>query len=664
MDSIVYEISQSSGASDQSIFLQKNWISILDNNNNSYSSGQVTIDTSQLSNSNRWMNYRESYLSVPLLLTASCSNDPLWSNPLTSADYAFGLKNNYASVIHSLSVDLQGSTVVQTTPFISLVNNFRLVTTFSYQDLLTLGPSIGFYPDTSVSFEQNTSASRSGLGTCNNRNFSAVPVVAGVLNQQESFNRGFYERQRYWNYDPDGVSGDSASGSVQFSAMADANRCNIMYKSYINRKTAGASGTNVWQASISATIFLRHLHPLYDRLPMCKGLFQKITLNLNQPVVSAAVAATNVSAAAATFSTTGTYTAATALLTITAMATAGTFITPGCTFSSVLATSVFTVIAQVSITVGEVAGRLGTYRCAPSATVAPPIDIASSAIVISPPSLSASLSTMALATVNVPSGGISPILLASSGLNNGCANLVPGTYTVSLSVGNVVTASSQVLPANVTGPLSRSIVLNVPSYVMNPMVESAYISQSIKSVEYSDYYQYLVQNVAGGGSGNINALITNGISGLKSCLVIPVFNQAGNNAVNPLLSPYDPCGGGSTSPLAHISNFNILVSGQNAIYQNQSYTYQAFLNQLSGQNSVNFAQIDGSCSSLISQTDFENSYCYYYVDIGRGLPVESSVPKSVVFVGTNNSIYACDYYVFLEYSARMSLSIISGSRVA
>lgn len=45
MDSIVYEISQSSGAADQSIFLQKSWTSILDNNNNSYSSGQVTIDT-------------------------------------------------------------------------------------------------------------------------------------------------------------------------------------------------------------------------------------------------------------------------------------------------------------------------------------------------------------------------------------------------------------------------------------------------------------------------------------------------------------------------------------------------------------------------------------------------------------------------------------------
>jgi hypothetical protein len=608
------------------------------------------------------MNYREAYLSVPLLLTASCSNDPLWSNAGNSADYAFGLKNNYASVIHSLSVDLQGSTVVQTTPFISLVNNFRLVTTFSYQDLLTLGPSIGFFPDSSVSFEQNTAASRSGLGTCNNRNLALAPVVSGVFNPQESFNRGLYERQRCWNYDPDGSSGDAISGSVAFSAMADLNRCNVMYKSYINRKTSGASGTNIWQASISATIFLRHLHPLYDKLPMCKGLFQKITLNLNQPVVSATTALPAI-AASATFNITAALVGATALLTVTAIAVAGNFLTVGCSFPNAGATFTATIISQVSVAAGNVAGQLGVYKVSVCGTAAA-ADIASGALAISPPALVGSSSTMGLATVSVPSGGLSPIMLASSGLGNGSATLVPGIYTVSLSVGNVVTAPSQVLPAQSSGPLSRSIVLNVPSYVMNPMVESAYISQSIKSVEYSDYYQYLVQNVAGGGSGNINALITNGISGLKSCLVIPVFNQAGNNAVNPLLSPYDPCGGGTTSPLAHISNFNILVSGQNAIYQNQTLTYQAFLNQLAGQNSVNFGQIDGSSSSLISQTDFENSYCYYYVDIGRGLPVEASVPKSVVLVGTNNSMYAMDYYVFLEYGARMSLSIISGSRVA
>ena len=120
----------------------------------------------------------------------------------------------------------------------------------------------------------------------------------------------------------------------------------------------------------------------------------------------------------------------------------------------------------------------------------------------------------------------------------------------------------------------------------------------------------------------------------------------------------------SKSNKINISNFNILVSGQNAIYQNQSYTYQAFLNQLAGQNSINGAQIDGLSSSLISQCDFENSMCYYYVDISRGLPIEASVPKSVVLLGTNNHLLAMDYYVMLDYSARMSLSIISGSRVS
>ena len=366
MDQVVYELSNASGSVDSSIFLQKAWVSLLDNNNNSYISGQVTLDTSQLSNSNRWMNYREAYLSVPLLLTASCSNDPKWvsATPSFSADDAVGLKNNYASVIHSLSVDLQGSTVVQTTPFISLVNNFRLLTTFSYQDLLTIGPSIGFFPDTSVSFEQLGAVGRSGLGTCNNRNLFVPPVVSGALNQQESFNRGLYERQRCWNYDPEANSGDVLSGSLTFSSLSDANRCNVMYKSYINRKVDGAVGTNIWQVSISASIFLRHLHPLYDKLPLCKGLYQKITLNLNQPVVTATL--TNPVAAPATFSSTCQLDWLTGVLSVSIIP-AGNFMVPGCSFVAG-ATGIHTVICQLSITGGSAPNTLGTYKIASSGT--------------------------------------------------------------------------------------------------------------------------------------------------------------------------------------------------------------------------------------------------------------------------------------------------------
>ena len=46
----------------------------------------------------------------------------------------------------------------------------------------------------------------------------------------------------------------------------------------------GAAG--IWQCAISAQIYLKHLHSLFDKMPLVKGLFMQITLNLNQSSVS------------------------------------------------------------------------------------------------------------------------------------------------------------------------------------------------------------------------------------------------------------------------------------------------------------------------------------------------------------------------------------------
>ena len=67
MDQIVYDMASQS-ESEPNIFVKKDWISILDNMNGNYASNQSVIDTSQLSNSNKWINYREAYLTMPLTL--------------------------------------------------------------------------------------------------------------------------------------------------------------------------------------------------------------------------------------------------------------------------------------------------------------------------------------------------------------------------------------------------------------------------------------------------------------------------------------------------------------------------------------------------------------------------------------------------------------------
>ena len=128
-------------------------------------------------------------------------------------------------------------------------------------------------------------------------------------------------------------------------------------------------------------------------------------------------------------------------------------------------------------------------------------------------------------------------------------------------------------------------------------------------------------------------------------------------------SPFDPAGCGPTSPLCLLTNFNVVVSGQNAIYNTESYSFEQFNNQLYGQNAVNGGMTDGLTSGLFNSLGFEMEYCYYYVNVSRMLPVEESVPKSVQIIGTNNTGKAMDLYCFVEYGVDVSIDILTGSRV-
>jgi hypothetical protein len=581
MDGIVYDMAQNSEAS-PSFFVKKDYLSILDNMNGIYSSNQCIIDSSQISNSNKWASYREAYLQIPLLLTMTSSAVDNLIVIATNIDYSVSLKNWYGSMIHSISVDLQGSTIIQQTPFQSLWNCFRLLTTLSYQSLVTEGPTIGFYPDTSTSFSYNAVPVAGGHGVCNNSNFYISPPVSGanttiVINsgagKRDYYNKGMYERQRVWNYAPNTTVGTSVvAGPLPqlYSSLLTQNSANTIFKSGIFNKTASTTAgvTGVWQAQIQSIVFLRHLHSFFDKAPLMKGIYFRMTLTLNNA------------------SSTAIYTAS---------------------------------------------------------------------------------ATQVLTAINVPSGGVNPLLIASNALANGSvAKITGGSYFYNISVGADCLDPSIKSTLTLSGQ-NRNISLNVPVYTFNPIFESAYISNSVRKIQYEDIYQYQVLNVKAGAQ--FNNLITNGIAGLKSCLVIPFFNATAANsnigalAIPPFQSPFDPCGGGPTSPMAMLNNFNVVVSGQNVLYNNQRYTYENFIQQLNGQNAINGNLVDGMGSSLISQVDFENTYCYYYVDLSRCLPIEVGVSKSVNIIGQNMSVKDLDLYVYLAYSCEVTIDVLVGSRL-
>ena len=67
-DALVYDMAQSS-RKDPSVFISKQYLSILDEQNGNYSGNQCVINTSQLSNSNRYLDYRQGLIICPLLLS-------------------------------------------------------------------------------------------------------------------------------------------------------------------------------------------------------------------------------------------------------------------------------------------------------------------------------------------------------------------------------------------------------------------------------------------------------------------------------------------------------------------------------------------------------------------------------------------------------------------
>jgi hypothetical protein len=570
-DKLVYDLSQEVDAQ-PNIFVKKDWLTILDNQNGNYASNQCVVDTSQLTNSNKWLSYREGFLNMPLLIAVTSGTAANLFLPVTQpGDYFVGLKNWFGSVVHSMSMDLNGVTVIQQTPFCNMWNSFKLMTSLSWNDVSTIGSSIGFYPDDPLSWSFQGVAASSGLGVCNNTNYSAASLDGflpiGATNnvyKATNGNIGFLKRQSYINYDSAGIP-----GSGTYAALLSESAASSVWKSYVLTaskldSTVAVNGRLV--ISVNAVIYLKHLHSFFQFVPLLKGVFLKLTMNLNNTSCDLTVAG------------------------------------GGTTYSAV--------------------------------------------------------------TVSNAVGGVNPLMVSSQIANNGGATVVgaDGSLTASISVGNrCLTSSQSGIVSAYIGP-NPNVTLNVPAYSFNPLYEQSYISNPVKTIEYSDIYQYQVPTVTAGNP--FNQLLTNGIASVKSVLVLPFFTSSSSGAgVSPWQSPFDPAGCGPTSPLCLLSNFNVVVSGQNAIYNSELYNYQHFHQQLLGANAVNGGLTDGLTSGLVDSLGFDMEYNYYYVNVERMLPIEKSVPKSISVIGTNKSAKDIILICFVEYGVSLQVDVTTGARI-
>jgi hypothetical protein len=253
--------------SDDYLFQNRQYTYITDSNNSSYNQGgQVILELSGISNSGKYLDTNQSYISIPLVTTlfAVAGN---FKNDTAENAFAVSLKNGYTSLISSLQVECTNNSVTSVMQYSNVMMNFKNLTEMSVDDQNNYGASIGFQKDDVLGTTYQAGASAVGLGTCNNTiKSSAFDPSLGYGKSDFNQNKGRLERMKTSSYDPS-LTGES----LQNLALSGKSYC----------QTDGLALGKVINYYSVAHIPLNFLADFFAKFPLCKGMYLKIILNLN-----------------------------------------------------------------------------------------------------------------------------------------------------------------------------------------------------------------------------------------------------------------------------------------------------------------------------------------------------------------------------------------------
>jgi hypothetical protein len=278
-DSLIYETSKVENLSGEP-FIKKEYVYMQDQNNGSYSNNQVILDMAAISNSGKWCDWANAQFVVPLLITMTSATD----FSAVASDYAVGLKNGFHQIINSINVEYNNTSVVQVSNLTNMYISYKLNTTLGLNDVLTIGPQIGFSPDSYLSWSYQSAASLRGVGSTNNVNNPGFFDTSVAFSSVQD-NVGFTQRLL------DQVFTNNQVG-VSTLLGATWNVISAQYaKSYTTAATfAGGICSKAW--NVLATIRLKDIADFFAQMPLTRNAYIKMYINLNQSLTTLRVTST------------------------------------------------------------------------------------------------------------------------------------------------------------------------------------------------------------------------------------------------------------------------------------------------------------------------------------------------------------------------------------
>jgi hypothetical protein len=259
-----YALEQSLLDQDNDFLMQQlQYTYITDSNSSSYQQ-TISWDCAGISNSGKYFDATQSFLTIPLVMTLASTGGAI-TDSVENA-FAASLKNGFSNLIHSMEIQASNNAVVSTMSYSGMMINYKLMTGMSQDDTVNLAPTIHFAKDDALGTTYESAPSAKGLGECNNRIKPSVfdPTSGYGKTGFGGSNKGRLDRMINTSYDPT-QTGES---------IANLNQTG---KNYCVRDPNGKFVN--WNILVNIPLTL--LSDYFAKTPMVKGVYYRITLNLN-----------------------------------------------------------------------------------------------------------------------------------------------------------------------------------------------------------------------------------------------------------------------------------------------------------------------------------------------------------------------------------------------
>ena len=258
MDTYILNDSLEQKTMDRSPFSERFVMEITDNNRANYASGQIDFtNMASLSTLDSVLSLNESWFEIPYTVSVTSTLD--MTSTKEEMVNAIGLKGFY-NLINSFTVNLDNNMLLNVTEHSEIPINFKLLTSFSHDDVNTKGSSINFRGAETNNFTYDATT-----GETNSHSAAGGNLTAISRNKDQNF---------------------IETGLTTFTSIASQQLKRRSYVQYTNKK--------IVDYHYMATIELKYLSDLFSNMPMIRGPLLKMYLNVHSSTCTLTYNATGI----------------------------------------------------------------------------------------------------------------------------------------------------------------------------------------------------------------------------------------------------------------------------------------------------------------------------------------------------------------------------------